>query len=230
MSKRQFLIIGLGTFGINLARYLSEKNAEVTAIDRDEQRTQEASSFLQNVITGDATDEKMLRSIGLSDIDVAVVSLSKNLESSILITLLLRELGAKKIIVKSINQMHARIATRVGADRVIYPEVEMAKKLAESLVSPNILEEIELSPDYNLVEIVVPKKFWNKTLRQANIRGVYNLNVIAIKRKVPILNDAGESDIKEEINIAPLAEDEFAEGDIIVVIGKEPDIEKLNTD
>lgn len=227
MSKNQFLVIGLGTFGMTLARCLTEKNAEVIAIDKDEKKVEEISSYVSQAMTADATDEKMLKSLGLEDIDTAIVSIGESLEDSILATLHLRELKVKKIIVKCINQLHAKISVKLGADKVIYPEVEMAKKLAESLISPNILEEIELSPEYNITEIVTPKKFINKTLKQIGLRDTFGLNIIAIKRKIPYLTDSGESDLKEEIKISPGSDEELQDGDILVVIGKDSDINKL---
>ncbi|MDI6640734.1 MAG: TrkA family potassium uptake protein [Elusimicrobiota bacterium] len=226
-KKNHFLILGLGTFGMTLAKCLSEKGAEVIAIDKDEKKVEEISGFVSQAMTGDASDEKMLKSLGLEDIDIAVVAIGENLEDSILATLHLRESQVKKIIVKCINQLHAKISAKLGADRIVYPEVEMAKKLAESFISPNILEEIELSPEYNIVEIVLPKKFIGKSIRQVGLRAEFGVNLIAIKRKMPYLTDSGESDFKEEIIIAPTADEEFQDGDILVVVGKDADIEKL---
>ncbi len=227
MNKKQFVIVGLGTFGENVAKYLTEKGAQVIAIDKNEKKIQDIAPFVTQALTADATDEKFLKSLNLKDIDVGIVAIGESLEDSILVTLHMRELGVKKIVVKCINQLHARISAKLGADRIIYPELEMAKRVAENLISPNILEEIELSPEYNIVELVVPKRFIGKTIKEAKIRSEYNLTVIAIKKKIPYLTDSGESNFKEEINIAPLADEEINEGDTLIVIGKDSDIERI---
>jgi len=227
MTKKQFLVVGLGTFGENVAKYLTEKGAQVIAIDKDEKKVQNIAHFVTQALTADATDEKFLKSLNPEEIDVGIVAIGESLEDSVLVTLHMKELGVKKIVVKCINQLHARISAKLGADRIVYPELEMAKRVAEGLISPNILEEIELSPEYNIVELIVPKKFIGKTIKQAKIRSEYNLNIIAIKRKVPYLTDSGESDFKEEINISPFPDDELNDGDILVVIGKDSDVERL---
>jgi trk system potassium uptake protein TrkA len=227
MKKKQFIVIGLGTFGFNVAKNLSEKNVEVLAIDKNEARVNEIAPFVTKAVTADATNEKVLKTLGVSDFDIGIIAIGESLESSILATLLLKELGTKTIIVKSINALHSKIAIKVGADRVVYPELESAKKLVESLISPNILEEIELSPEYNIAEIIAPKKFVNKTLGDLNIRANYKLNVIALKHKIVYLTDTDETDIKTETNISPDANTEIMEGDILVVIGKYEDIKKL---
>ncbi|MDD2523647.1 MAG: TrkA C-terminal domain-containing protein, partial [Endomicrobiaceae bacterium] len=120
-----------------------------------------------------------------------------------------------------------KIAVKIGADKVVYPELEMAKKLAESMVSPNILEQIEFSHDYNLVEIIAPKEFWGKTIKSSGVRNKYGINIIAIKRQIPFVNDDGQTDIKEDTNIAPGPDDEILENDVLVVVGKQEELEKL---
>lgn len=227
MKKSQFVVIGLGVFGTNVAKCLAEKGAEVLAIDKDENKTQEIAPFVTKAITADVTNEKILKQLGVNEFDVGIVAIGESLESSILVTLLLREAGVKTVIVKSINLLHAKIAAKVGADRVIYPEIETAKKLAESLISPNILEEIELSPEYDIAEVIAPKKFINKTLGDLNIRAKYGIMVIALKHKEVYLNDTDETDMKIVTNISPEANDEIRDGDILVVIGKDKDIKEL---
>jgi len=152
-KKQQFAVIGLGTFGSNVAIELAHHGAQVLAIDTDEERINDISPHVAQAVIADATEEKALRDIGVMDCDVAIIAIGENMETSIMITLLLKEMGVKNIIVKSISALHSRIAAKIGADKVIFPEFEMAKKLAENLVSPNILEEIELSPEYNIIEM-----------------------------------------------------------------------------
>lgn len=227
MTKKQYAVIGLGTFGFNVARELSKHGIQVLAIDIQEDLVNDISPFVAHAVVADATDEKALIDIGVSDCEVGIVSVGESMEKSILITILLKEMGIKNIIVKSTNPTHSRIAAKIGANRIVYPEYEMAKKLAESLASPNILEEIELSPEYNIVEMVAPSKFWGKTISGSGIRANFRISVIAVKRMTPIITEDGETDTKEDINIAPGADDEIQENDILLLVGREADLERL---
>lgn len=230
MSKKQFGVIGLGTFGFNVAKEISKHDIQVLAIDRNEEIVKDIAPFVAHAICTDATEEKALREAGVTDCEVVIVSIGENMETSILVTLLLKELGVNNIIVKSTSETHSRIAAKIGADRVVYPETEMAKKLAESLASPNILDEIELSKEYNITEMMAPKRFWGKTIVGSGIRANYKVSIIALKRLMPVINDDGESDTKEEINIAPGADDEIQENDIMLLVGRDSDIDKLKED
>lgn len=227
MAKTQFVVIGLGTFGMNVAKKLAEKGAQVLAIDEDEEKVKEVSTFVTQAVQADATDEKTLRELNVSDADAAIVAIGENMEASILITLLLKEIGVKRVIAKGISPLHGQVASKIGADKVVFPERDIAERLAESLVSPSILEQIEVSPEYNFAEVLAPARFVGKTLRQLDMRTHYRLNVIAIKRKTPYLLDSGESEFKEEVIIAPEPSEEISEGDIIVVLGKDKDIQKI---
>ena len=228
MSKTQFGVIGLGTFGSNLAKELVKRGFPVLAIDHKEEIVNKITSFVTQAIVADATDGKALENAGIKDCDTVVVAIGEDIETSILTTLVVKDLGIKNVIVKCISQWHSKIAVKIGADRVIYPEFEMAKKLAESMVSPNILEQIEVSKDFNLVEIVAPKKCHGKTIKDSEIRTKYGINVIAIKRHIPFINDDGQPDIEEKTNVAPGPDDEIMENDILVIVGKQDQIEKFN--
>jgi trk system potassium uptake protein TrkA len=227
MSKKQIAVIGLGTFGFNVARELAKNGIQVLAIDKNEAIINEVSSIVAHAVCADATDEKVLQDAGVIDCETVIVAIGESMETSILVTLLLKELGLKNIVVKSTSPWHSRIAAKIGANRIVYPEYEMAKKLAEGLASPNILEEIELSPEYNIVEIVAPKTLWGKTIHESGIRAGFKINVIAIKRFVPVITEEGESDIKEEINIAPGGDDDIMENDILLLVGRETDLNRL---
>lgn len=227
MKNKQYLIVGLGTFGMSLAKALTEKNAQLLALDINKEKVDDAVSMGINAVVADATQEKILRKLGMSDFDMGIVAIGENIEASILATLLLKDFGIKHIVVKSVNQSHSRIAAKVGADRVIYPEEDMAVKLADSLLSPSIIEEIELSKEYNLVEIVLPQVFYNKSLSESRIKEDYNLTVVAINRKETVIADDGTTDIKEEMIVSPDSRELLQEGDIILVVGRESDIEKL---
>jgi len=224
---RQFAVIGLGRFGFAVAKTLSEKGCQVLAIDRDEEKVREASEFVTQAIQMDATDEDALKKIGFENIDVGIVSVGEDLESSILITLLLKEMGVKEVISKALTLHHAKVLQKIGADRIVFPEREMGIRIAEQLVSPDILELIRLSPDYDLLEFTVPEKFSGKTLKELALRTRYRVNIVAIKKKVPYVNESGESDFREEINPTPNGDDELSAGDVIVIIGEAKKIEEL---
>lgn len=225
--KKQFLVIGLGSFGMSIAKALSARGSDVLVIDKDKEKIEEISPFVAQAVEGEATDEKLLKSFDLKDFDAAIIAIGENFQASVLLTLLLKERGVKNIYVKVISDLHERIVTKIGADRIISPEEDTAKKIVEQLVSPQILEKIKISDEYDLVEIIAPKRFVNKSLKQLNLRAQYSINVIAIKKKIPILTDGGESDIKETLEVSPGPNSEINEGDILLVIGKKNDIEKL---
>ena len=227
MAKKQFGVIGLGTFGSNVAKELFKRNFPVLAIDHKEEVVNRISPFVTQAIVADATDDLALKNAGIADCDTVIISMGEDIETSILATLIAKDLGVPNVIVKCTSMWHSKIAVKIGADKVIYPELEMAKKLAESMVSPNILEEIEFSKDYNLVEIIAPEYLWGKKIKDSGIRYKYGINIIAIKRQVPFINEDGQSDFKEETNIVPGPDDEIKEQDILVVVGKDEQTAKF---
>ncbi len=227
MSKKQIGVIGLGTFGSNVAKELFKKGFPVLAIDNKEDIVNKISPFVTQSIVAEATDDNSLKQAGIADCDTVIISMGEDIETSILATLIAKDLGVKNVVVKCVSVWHSKIAVKIGADKVIYPELEMAKKLAQSMASPNILEQIEFSKDHNLVEIVAPKAFWGKTIKDTNIRNKFGINIIAIKRHIPVINDDGQSDIKEETNVAPGPDDEILENDVLVIVGKDENLEKF---
>ena len=227
MAKKQIGVIGLGTFGSNVAKELFKKGFPVLAIDHEEDIVNKISPFVTQSVMAEATDDNSLKQAGIADCDTVIISMGEDIETSILATLIAKDLGVKNVIVKCVSVWHSKIAVKIGADKVIYPELEMAKKLAQSMASPNILEQIEFSKDHNLVEIIAPKDFWGKTIKDTNVRNQYGINIIAIKRHVPVINEDGQSDIKEETNVAPGPDDEILENDVLVIVGKDENLEKF---
>ncbi|HZK70103.1 MAG TPA: TrkA family potassium uptake protein [Clostridia bacterium] len=212
---KQYAIIGLGRFGTSLALTLQELGQEVLGIDANEEIVNNLSGKLTHIIQADAADENVLKSLGIRNFDVVVVSMGLDLESSILITLHCKEMGVPKVIVKATDDLHSRILYKIGADSVILPEQEMGIRVARNLISGSVLEYIELSSEYTLVEIKALPAWQNKTLRDLNIRTKYGVNIMAIKR-----NDG-------DMNIAPTASDKIGADDILVVIGHKDNINKL---
>ncbi len=224
---RQFIVLGLGRFGASIARVLSEKGFQVLAIDRSEEKVREMQDLVSQAVVMDATDEKGLKELGIKDFDSAIVSMGDNIEDSIMITLLLKDLGMRQVIVKAHNELHAKILQKVGADKIVFPEKEMGERLAESLASPKIFDFIELSTEYGILEIVTPKKLCDKTLGELKLREKYAISVIAIKRKVPYTKPDGTPDFQEEIIIGPGGNDEIQPGDILIILGKYKDLNKI---
>jgi trk system potassium uptake protein TrkA len=224
---KQFVVIGLGRFGSGIAKALGAKNFEVLAIDKDEERVKQIEGIVSQAIVMDATDEKALEELGVADFDTAIVSMGETVEDSIMITLSLKELGVENVMVKAQNDLHSKILKKVGADRILFPEREMAEKLAESLASPKIFDFIELSDTHGIIEMVTPKKMVNRTLGELELRTKYNVSVIAIKRKIPISKPDGTTDFKEEVIIAPGPEDELIAGDVLILLGKNESLDKI---
>ena len=214
MSKKQFVIIGLGRFGSSIAKTLHSLGNDVLAIDKDEDIVQEISDEVTHAVQLDATDENSLRSLGIRNFDVAVVTIGDNIQSSIMATLLVKELGVKYIIAKAQSDLHSKVLYKIGADRVVLPEKEMGVRVAHNLVSTNILDYIELSPDYSVIEIQASENWSGKTLSDLGLRSKYGINVMAIKRG-------------NDVNISPLAEDIIESDDVIVAIGSGDDLSRI---
>jgi trk system potassium uptake protein TrkA len=230
MPKKQYAVIGLGTFGYNVAVELEKKGIQVLAIDDDADIVNKISPFVTQALIADATDEKAMEDAGVADCDSVIISIGESIETSILSTLIVKDLGVKNIVVKSASSWHSKVAAKIGADTIVYPELEMAKKLVDNIVSPNILEQIELSKEYNLIEIVAPKEIWGKTIKSSGFRNNYGVNIIAMRKQVLFINDDGQSDMKEEINMVPGPEDEINQNDILVVLGSKESLTKLKGD
>lgn len=220
--KKQCAVIGLGGFGTEVARTLSKNRVDVIAIDRNEARVKEVSDFVTMALQLDAIDEKALREAGVQNVDIAVVSIGENIEASILAVMTLKEIGIKNIVAKAVSELHGRILAQLGVKRVVHPERDMAQKIAYSLVRADVLELIELSPDYSIVEFEAPDFLQNRSIEELNLRIMHGLTVIAIKRQ------EGEEPAKEHWNINPHPSDVISKGDILVVLGCNKDIEKFN--
>ncbi|KRQ87343.1 Ktr system potassium uptake protein A [Caloramator mitchellensis] len=217
MKSKQFVVIGLGRFGSSVAKTLYQLGNEVMAIDNDEETVQSISDYVTHAVQADATDEATIRSLGIRNFDVAVVTIGSDIQSSVMVTLLLKELGIKYVIAKAHNELHAKVLYKIGADRVVFPERDMGVRVAHNLCSSNILDYIELSPDYNIMEIAAIEEWHNKSFRELDMRNKYGFNVMAIKRS-------------NDINISPKADDVIRPGDILVVISETDNIRKFESD
>ena len=224
-EKRQyFVVVGLGTFGLTVASELLKKGCQVTAIDKDEKKVELASEFAIDVIIADGRDKKPLEEAGVSSADAAIVSIGEDLESSFLITLHLKELGIPWIVTKASSPSQGEILEKIGADRIIYPEEEMAKKLADQLLNPSIINYLQLNKQVGIMESEAPDTFIGKTPKGLSLRNKYGLNLIAIKRKVRRKN---ADEVIEDLIVVPSPEEKIEEGDALLVIGDHKSLEKF---
>lgn len=215
--KQEFAVIGLGRFGGSVCRELSMEGMHVLAIDRDEEKINEYKNIATYAVIADATDEVTLKELGIRNIDHVIVAIGDNIQASILTTVILTELGIKKITVKAQNDYHEKILNKIGANQVVHPERDMGKRIAHSIISNNILDYLELSDDHSIVEVKASKKMIGKTLIDLDIRANYGCNVVAIKQG-------------KEINVSPSADDVLQMDDILIVIGSDKDISGFEKD
>jgi trk system potassium uptake protein TrkA len=214
IMKKQFAVIGMGRFGSSVASALYKLGYQVLAIDENEERIEQVLNKVTHAVQADCTDEEALKAIGIRNFDVVVVAIGQDIQASILTSLILKEMGIKMLVVKAQSELHGKVLTKIGVDKVIFPERDMGLRLAHSLISPNILDYIELSDDYSIVDIHVTPRMIGKNLRELDIRAKYGCNVMAIKSG-------------DRMNIAPRAEDTIKENDVLVVVGSNEDLRKL---
>lgn len=213
---KSFVVIGCGRFGTSVAKTLYDLGNEVMAVDMNPDTVQEISEHVTHAVVADVLDEAVLHELGLSNFDVVIISIASNIEASIMATLTAKELGAKKVVVKAQSDVHGKVLTKVGADRIVFPERDMGARVAHNLTSSNILDFIELSPEYYIIEISALKRWINKSLGELRLRNKYGVNVLAIKRET-------------SLNISPTADEVINQGDILVVIGDSDDIRKIES-
>jgi trk system potassium uptake protein len=214
MNPKQIVVLGLGRFGSNVARTLQDLGHEVLGVDSDADLVDLLSSDLTHTVVADCTDEAALRSLGLRNFDVGVVAIGHDVQASILATVLLKEIGVPKVVAKAAGDLHGRTLAKVGADKVVYPERDMGARVAHSLLTGSVMDFIELSPEYTIMELEAPAKLIGHSLRELNLRARFGLNVMALKRG-------------EEINAAPLATDVVGEGDVLVMLGSNDGVHRL---
>jgi len=213
---KRVVVIGLGIFGFNIVKDLYENGMEVVAIDKNKEVIQKIRDFSTKAILADGTDKELMESIGIEEDDVVIVSFGEDLAAATLLTLHLKEMKVKRIIVKAPDEDHKRVLEKVGATEVVIPEREMADKVVRSLVSPNVLDYIPLSEDYTICELAPPSGFVGKTISELHLRSQYHIEVIAIREVLP-----------EKIRMVPRADFVIKDSDILVVIGKKEDIDKI---
>lgn len=206
-KKKQYLVVGLGRFGSSVAIALAEQGMQVLAIDASMERVEDHRSLLTDVLCGDAMDHSVLEQIGAADFDVAIVTIGEDIKASSVITMQLKEMGVGCVIVKAFDDFHGRMLTKLGADKVIFPERDMGRRIAHNLVSEKIMDFIELSPDYSLMEMRARSEWVGKNLKELNLRATERINVVAIRSG-------------EEVNAMPDMNTVIGANDVMLVVAK----------
>ena len=211
---KTFIVIGLGLFGTETARKLCTHGCEVLAMDIRSDLVQQVAADVTHAVVGDGQDKEVLRALGAGKFDCAIIAIGDDLAASVLTTMNLKELGVPYVICKAPDETHRRVLEKLGADRVVIPEQEQAARLARSLSSHNVLDYIELSEEYGIIEVPAPGSWKGKSLKELNIRAALGVNILAIRRG-------------GQINVSPGADFAFEQADVVVVLGDSAALKKV---
>ncbi|TFH41645.1 MAG: TrkA family potassium uptake protein [Chrysiogenales bacterium] len=224
---KKFFVVGLGNFGFNISRTLMENSCEVLGIDSKREVVQYAKDYISHAVIGDASDRAVLESLSISDFDAAIISLGQDMASSILIALHLKEIGMSRIVVRAVSEDHGKVLKMIGVNDVVFPEKDMAVRIANRLALKNAMDYLPISDEYGIVEVDPPESFIGKSLRDLMIASRFSCQVIGLK--FPGGNgDPGDLSGKNvNFKIAPSADDRITPGTVLVVIGKLNDIDRL---
>ncbi len=214
MKNRQFIVLGLGRFGRSAAMELYSRGADVMAVDSDADRVDAIQGMVTHAIQADVTDTEALRQLSLQDFDVAIVAIGEDLKASSVITMMLKEMRVPYVVAKAQDELHGRMLQKLGADRIVYAERDMGKRIANSLLSNNILDYIELSNDVAMVEIAPLSSWLNRPLGELNLRKKPGINVIAIRSN-------------GEIRVSLDADTVIRSGDLLLVVGEQAALDRM---
>lgn len=213
---RQIAVIGIGNFGFTLATELAAKKCHVIVVDIDKEKIQDVKDKVAQAVVADASDRQVLEEIGIKDCDAAFVSLSEKIDASILVTLHLKELGVKRIVAKASSDAHGRALSKVGATEVIFPEKDEAKRLAQSLVNPDVLEFVKVSEDFNITELAAPEEYFGKSLKDLQLRKKFGIQILAIRNP-----------LDGSVTVVPAPDYKLKPDDVLIVIGETQALEKF---
>ena len=203
---KSYVVVGLGRFGTEVARRLCEFGCEVLAVDTNADLVQQVSNDVTQAVVADARDKEVLRALGVRNFDCAVIAIGDSLADAVLVTMNLKELGIPKVVCKARDDTYRQVLKKLGADQIVIPEQEQAYRLARSLSSQNVLDYIELSEDYGIIDLPAPDSWTGKTLRELNVRAKLGVNILAVKKE-------------HKINVSPMADYAVCKGDIMVILG-----------
>lgn len=214
MAKKEFVIFGLGRFGTSVATTLAESGCNVLVVDSDKEKIQAMADVVTYAVTGDVTDVELLESLGIGNFDGAVIGIGQNLEASVMVTILAKEMGIPYVMAKAQNELHGKVLKKVGVDQVVFPEKETGIRMAHNLLMGNFFNAVELSSTASLMEMDVPEKWIGHSLRELNIRAKYKINVIGIKKE-------------NDLNINPEPDKKLTKDEILIVIGDNESLTKV---
>ena len=215
MKNKSYAVIGLGQFGMTVALTLAEANCDVLAIDDKDDNVQDIAEKVSYAVKADVRDPGILESLGVQNVDVAVIAVAENMEASITATMQVKELGVPFVMAKAMNSLHGRILEKIGADKVIYPEHSMGVRVARNLLSSGFVDMFELSSEFSMAEFRIPKEWIGRTLRELKIREKYNINLIAVKQ--------GEN---VNVNFGP--EESLPSDCTLIAVGKNCDLNRAS--
>lgn len=211
---KQFAVIGLGRFGTSVAKTLSKMGYDVLAVDTNEEKVNNIMEQVTHAVQVDAMDEQALKALGIRNFDVVIVAIGQDVQSNILVTVMLKDMGVKRVVAKAVTELHGKVLERIGTDKVVFPERDMGVRVAHGLVSKNIVDQINISPDYSIIELIAPEEFIGRTLAEGAIRGKHGVTVLAIRRG-------------NDVIISPGAKQVIVEGDVLVIVGRNEKLKNL---
>ena len=214
---KSFCIIGLGKFGRNLSVLLAQEGAQVFVVDKNPEIINAIADSVTTAVVGDPTNEEALAKIGIANFDCVIIGMVSNVNDSIMTTLLCKEMGVKHLIARASDEKHKKVLEKIGADTIIFPELDSAEKLSRTLTMSNVIDYIEFSEDYSIIEIPVPQRWVGKSIIELDVRKNYNITIISRRRG-------------GRLEISPSPSTPFESGDTVSLLGHNNDIEKLTHD
>lgn len=213
-QRKEFVVFGLGKFGLSVAKALADNGCQVMAVDSEQSKVEEIAETVTYAVCTDVTDTDAIHSLGIRNFDGAIVAIGENLEASVLVTIIAKEMGIPFVMAKAQTELQAKVLKKVGADKIVFPEKETGIRIANNLMSDNFFDAIELSTKYSMMDLDVPTEWVGKTLRELNLRASKKINVIGIKKE-------------EEFEITPDPDMPLTEDDVLVIIGRNQTLSKL---
>lgn len=212
---KQFLVLGLGSFGNSITRTLFELGHEVMAVDSDNEKVEKATDFSTHAVQANIMDENTLKSLGVRNYDAVILAVGEDIKASILVSMLLKEMGCKYLMAKANDNIHAKVLRQLGVDKVVFPERDMGIRVAKSLVTKSVVDIMELDGDYRIVEIKVPKQWYDKSIVDLDVRKKFHVNVLAINRENNYI-------------VSPAPNTIFLEHDVMLILGKSDDVDAID--
>lgn len=225
-KEKVFAVIGLGTFGRKVCEVLAEKGGRVIAIDNQSELIERVKDTVTQAVFLDSTDEEAMSQAPLEDVDIAIVAIGENVEASIITTAILKKIGISYIVARAITDIHHQVLRQVGADEIVNIEIDEGLRIAQRLISPEVLDRFPITGSISIAEVYVPKNVVGKALRELDLRNKMRINVVSIKRTVLTIDEMGNS-VQDEDVIFPTPEEKLEETDVLLIVGKNDNIDSF---